>query len=90
MAVKLQYSSASPRSKKKQRERVLERTAEKELGRVELTEFVRRRQEETNQRGLKRPRNDDKNLPRPTRISLTIRGTAFGFREWVSRRVMRS
>lgn len=40
--------------------------------------------------GLKRPRHDDKNLPWPKRISLTLRWTPFGSRWWLSMRVVRS
>lgn len=40
--------------------------------------------------GLKHPRHDDKNLPWPKRISLTLCWTLFGSRGWLSMRVVRS
>ncbi len=60
----------------------------RELQRVELTELVS--PSGNKPAGLKPPRHDDKNVPWPKRISLTIRWTPFGSRGWLSRRVLRS
>lgn len=88
MAVK-RLNPLTETRRKKQRESVLERSAER--ARASWADRVCPSPSGgTKPGGLKRPRHDDKNLSWPKRISLTLRWTLFGSRGWLSMRVVRS